>query len=1150
MNRAWPSLRDRRKVRVGPSGVHLFDRETGLNVLLDEIQAPPDSWATAPRQVSVALTNACDLACPHCYAPKNPAALDFRRLTGWLNELDANGCLGVGFGGGEPTLYRRFPELCRYAARNTGLAVTFTTHAHHLTDALVAGLAGSIHFVRVSMDGVGPTYEALRGRPFEAQYPYVLFVCTVRTAFADEALPADISRLEIPDFDHDTVDAVRRYFEYYRIDSVDADLPWGLLRHPLTLRFFCEVTNPSRESVVGIEAMPGSLTALFDRYLKQAAERIAELAPRAQRYYEQDVRNALYEIGVALWDEKSRGLDYAALRRLLGDSQRPWDHSLVRPLEEDGVLLRFPGDTPTSAIVTVVFDALAGHVVADALLARHGRTGFEEQLRDPANAGALAGPLSEQHPLASDTLRALVGLVPRRLHGQQLWTMLDEPLRTDAVLAAAELEGDYLDAATVDELAMAAARAPSGRRDLFDRLRTTRGSFRHPLNAEFLDDALRPMSVADRDLRWTEWVRRHQDETLGDLRRLEQRWRSEPTCAHSDGLLARWVMWTLTSTVRVLRDQATRTLYWFGRADRATLFDLAVDALVVNDPYVPERMLAAGYGVSMALQHGAENGAFVDEVLPRAAEEIYAAMFAPGAPHATTHLLARNYARRIIEIAVRHQPGILTEEQLERTRPPYEEGGIREWGESEDRNEGEYREGNHPFGFLDEDPMNRLGPDISKYHPDTPQYEKAKANLWWRIYDLGYSLEKFGSVDGQLASSSYRRSSHEDGGWVDGYGRKYSWIATCEFAGFRDDLGLLKSEWEDEQENWTHVDLDPSFPEQLPSYELVPGDLLGDREQDLRDWVSSGPSHTFEEILVLDELQGERGPWVLLWGYVSQDDREAKRRMFCFLQGALIDASEAEEVTGTVGRVENVDLHTMHVPDTHYTYAGEIPWCETYPANEPFSVTITTGYETATVTETETRYVRGDERMSREEYFLVVLERFGGDSSEDTESHVGEPMFTRMERIAQEMGIRQVEESVTKEVEAPEAVVCDVTMPVRGHGWEDYHSELNPSTGANTPARQIADVLGLVGRPQTFDLYDSSGRRASATFQHGGRFSDKQEFTYLRKDLLDRYLKESAQRLMWHIFGERAILESDPGARRASSDGPPYVRYDEVRMYD
>ncbi len=125
-------------------------------------------WAVAPRQVSVALTNACDLACPHCYAPKNPATLDFERLVSWLDELDANGCLGVGFGGGEPTLYRRFAELCRYTAQNTGLAVTFTTHAHHLTDALVAALAGSVHFARVSMDGVGATYETLRGRPFAA----------------------------------------------------------------------------------------------------------------------------------------------------------------------------------------------------------------------------------------------------------------------------------------------------------------------------------------------------------------------------------------------------------------------------------------------------------------------------------------------------------------------------------------------------------------------------------------------------------------------------------------------------------------------------------------------------------------------------------------------------------------------------------------------------------------------------------------------------------------------------------------------------------------------------------------------------------------------------------------------------------------------
>jgi len=139
-----------------------------LNLLVDEIVPPEASWTAAPRQVSIALTNACDLTCSYCFAPKKSAALVFSRVAAWLDELDANGTIGVGFGGGEPTLYPRFAELCAYASRDTGLAVTFTTHGHHLDDALLAALNSNVHFIRVSMDGVGATYERLRGRPFNA----------------------------------------------------------------------------------------------------------------------------------------------------------------------------------------------------------------------------------------------------------------------------------------------------------------------------------------------------------------------------------------------------------------------------------------------------------------------------------------------------------------------------------------------------------------------------------------------------------------------------------------------------------------------------------------------------------------------------------------------------------------------------------------------------------------------------------------------------------------------------------------------------------------------------------------------------------------------------------------------------------------------
>ena len=154
------------KVRAGPAGIHVFDRATGTNLLVDEARVPPTMWSASPRSVSVALTNACDLRCPHCYAPKNPGNLDTKRLLTWLDELDRHGCFGIGFGGGEPTLCRDLPQLCEYTTQCTELAVTFTTHGHRLDDRLAAELSGNVHFIRVSMDGVASTYEALRGRSF------------------------------------------------------------------------------------------------------------------------------------------------------------------------------------------------------------------------------------------------------------------------------------------------------------------------------------------------------------------------------------------------------------------------------------------------------------------------------------------------------------------------------------------------------------------------------------------------------------------------------------------------------------------------------------------------------------------------------------------------------------------------------------------------------------------------------------------------------------------------------------------------------------------------------------------------------------------------------------------------------------------------
>jgi hypothetical protein len=99
-------------------------------------------------------------------------------------------------------------------------------------------------------------------------------------------------------------------------------------------------------------------------------------------------------------------------------------------------------------------------------------------------------------------------------------------------------------------------------------------------------------------------------------------------------------MWYLTTTAREMRNKVTRALYWFGRGEPDALFDLTVSSLSISDPYVPERMLAASYGVAMAIHsaNGSEGTAVV--ALTDFARNIYKQVFKPGAPHGTTHLLA------------------------------------------------------------------------------------------------------------------------------------------------------------------------------------------------------------------------------------------------------------------------------------------------------------------------------------------------------------------------------------------------------------------------------------------------------------------------------------------------------------------------------
>jgi len=161
---------------------------------------------------------------------------------------------------------------------------------------------------------------------------------------------------------------------------------------------------------------------------------------------------------------------------------------------------------------------------------------------------------------------------------------------------------------------------------------------------------LRGLTVADRDLRWSEWVRTTNapgwPQRIGviqrDVQAAARAWRESGVRDDADRLLAVWISWLLTTTDRSVRDNATEALYQFGRGDPRYLFDMTTSHLDLDDPYVSERMLAACYGVIMANQRPVDTG--FEGAYHCYLSALGTAMCGPAATHPTSHILARSYA--------------------------------------------------------------------------------------------------------------------------------------------------------------------------------------------------------------------------------------------------------------------------------------------------------------------------------------------------------------------------------------------------------------------------------------------------------------------------------------------------------------------------
>ena len=715
-----------------------------------------------------------------------------------------------------------------------------------------------------------------------ADRPNIGLIVTCRTPFEPIAIKQNdlekFHKVTHLGFDDQEFDAQAAFFEYYKLPLPEVPLLDREFSRPLTLKLICQslqnlTGRKLAQGFAGIASGQKGMTYVLESFVNRVGKPIeSQFGLRAKGCWEllkgSDQIAGFASImatklrGYVLRSEVDRiiAANYPALkpaqRRQLLDVLRT--NGLI---EEDAVWYSMKSGAKFRVVFRLPYQRFSDHLVARHLLKTH---------LDVSSAATVKRSFTGKSPLARifrmsnfrvsnqyhreyaepGWAQALITEFPARVRKRlppeqrELFFVLPERAQNLNAYFDPFIEGMFWrDPAAFTEGTRAVIDQYLNAESwtwwqMVDALVAVSTKPKHPYHARRLYDLLARYPMPDRDLLWSEYLRLPDASLTIDRLMI---WAAKLDAAnmtqHYATELVILLSLVLTTVNRVCRDLATKALVLIGESFPEVLFFHVVTSLEFNDPYVPERMLAAAYGTTLSLVDSEAAPTF-RPLLGDLAKTLYRKMFGFSARNATHHTLMRDYALGIIEIAQRASCVALPKSANRNLAVPFPntpstfssdgtpDSTVKEAiGHAIERDFGNYTIGS-------------LIPGRANYDDKNPDYVQVRAKIERRMFDLGYRAKRFQEADTEIGNSSWNAP---DQGKVDRYGKKYSWIAYFEMWGEREAARKLPDCCLGERT--PDCGVDPSFPKRPPHWTPPIPDLLGDPGITTEAWVEGGGSH-------------------------------------------------------------------------------------------------------------------------------------------------------------------------------------------------------------------------------------------------------------------------------------------------------------------
>ncbi|KKM82750.1 hypothetical protein LCGC14_1316360, partial [marine sediment metagenome] len=603
-----------------------------------------------------------------------------------------------------------------------------------------------------------------------------------------------------------------------------------------------------------------------------------------------------------------------------------WEESLTKDLLEEDLL--FTKDIfENNENIFFTYDSISGYIIANMLIHQ-----FQKKLTKKRTPKIIKKKLSSdkknRHPLFADILSHLSILLLEKTSVSLLDLSKFSIEKEFKISPIFQVSTEFLDKKLIDYIGKEFNYLLANE-DLSLLVFNNITKLNHPLNALFISEQLLKLKMNNRDLLWTELIRRNFalfNSILSEFKENAQVKEIGKKEQQELELNFIFIIWTLSTTIRQFRNNATEAIFLFGINYPEIFFNQLKNVLYFDDPYIKERILAAAYGISMFF-HNQLNSNDYNKILNSWALDLYDIMFKKEARHSTTHFYIRHYSRMIIELAFIHNSELSEKIDIGLVKPPYNSGGIREWGESDLEELGQFEPGAYPFKSLNFGNyiVGKLVKNRINHDYDIEEYKKTLRNLFWRMKTLGYPAKLFSKIDSKINKFNYIKNRKENIGKIDRYGKKYAWISYFELAGYRDDLELIRK-WDENRLSEYHID--PSFPLKLKEIEFSLKNLLPDCSTDLNKWLSEFKIFIVNEVLMREELINNQDSWLLINGLIYEDSKDYSKQTTIKVDSGIIVNQESNLSIKSL--FNYLKGYRLNPENAGIIFAGEIPWSQFY----------------------------------------------------------------------------------------------------------------------------------------------------------------------------------------------------------------------------